>query len=34
MRFALMIEAQMGLTYENQLAIVQRAEARPPVLLP
>ena len=27
MRFALMIEAQMGLSYEDQLAIVQRAEA-------
>jgi alkanesulfonate monooxygenase len=27
MRFALMIEAQMGLTYEDQLAIVRRAEA-------
>jgi alkanesulfonate monooxygenase SsuD/methylene tetrahydromethanopterin reductase-like flavin-dependent oxidoreductase (luciferase family) len=26
MRFALMIEAQMGLSYENQLSIVQRAE--------
>jgi len=26
-RFALMIEAQMGLSYEDQLAIVQRAEA-------
>ena len=26
MRFALMIEAQMGLSYEDQLAIVQRAE--------
>ena len=27
MRFALMIEAQMGLSYEDQLAIVRRAEA-------
>ncbi len=27
MRFALMIEAQQGLTYEDQLAIVRRAEA-------
>jgi alkanesulfonate monooxygenase SsuD/methylene tetrahydromethanopterin reductase-like flavin-dependent oxidoreductase (luciferase family) len=27
MRFALMIEAQMGLSYADQLAIVQRAEA-------
>jgi alkanesulfonate monooxygenase SsuD/methylene tetrahydromethanopterin reductase-like flavin-dependent oxidoreductase (luciferase family) len=27
MRFALMIEAQQGLSYEDQLAIVQRAEA-------
>jgi F420-dependent oxidoreductase-like protein len=27
MRFALMIEAQQGLTYDEQLAIVQRAEA-------
>ena len=27
MRFALMIEAQMGLTYEDQLAIARRAEA-------
>jgi F420-dependent oxidoreductase-like protein len=27
MRFALMIEAQQGLSYEEQLAIVQRAEA-------
>jgi alkanesulfonate monooxygenase SsuD/methylene tetrahydromethanopterin reductase-like flavin-dependent oxidoreductase (luciferase family) len=27
MRFALMIEAQMGLSYEDQLSIVQRAEA-------
>ena len=27
MRFALMIEAQQGLTYEDQLAIAQRAEA-------
>jgi alkanesulfonate monooxygenase SsuD/methylene tetrahydromethanopterin reductase-like flavin-dependent oxidoreductase (luciferase family) len=26
-RFALMIEAQMGLSYEDQLAIVRRAEA-------
>ena len=27
MRFALMIEPQMGLTYEDQLAIARRAEA-------
>ena len=27
MRFALMIEAQQGLSYEDQLAIVRRAEA-------
>ena len=27
MRFALMIEAQQGLTYEDQLAIARRAEA-------
>ena len=27
MRFALMIEAQMGLSYEDQLAIVRRAES-------
>ena len=27
MRFALMIEPQQGLTYADQLAIVQRAEA-------
>lgn len=27
MRFAMMIEAQMGLSYEDQLAIVRRAEA-------
>src|SRR5262245_43008765 len=27
MRFALMIEAQQGLSYDDQLAIVQRAEA-------
>src|ERR1700741_4948659 len=27
MRFALMIEAQQGLSYEDQLAIVPRAEA-------
>ena len=27
MRFALMIEAQMGLSYEDQLSIVRRAEA-------
>ena len=27
MRFALMIEPQQGLTYAEQLAIVQRAEA-------
>lgn len=28
MRFALMIEAQQGLTYEDQLAVARRAEAR------
>ena len=27
MRFALMIEAQQGMTYDDQLAIVRRAEA-------
>ena len=27
MRFALMIEAQQGLSYEDQLAIARRAEA-------
>jgi len=27
MRFAVMIEAQMGLSYEDHLALVKRAEA-------